>query len=255
MICSSSKEPRFSSSIGGAGSGGGITEIRSTMKTKSLLATMISLRACSPYALALGICNTRRPPAFMPAIPSSQPTMTRPAPSGNENGASSGSHELSNSVPSAPSTPTYSISTVAPATASRPLPSIMSVTINSSIGPRNSSLTSGFTSGGNTTSSRSSSSDPSSSASEWAQSRTCTGTAAPGAGSAASSSPTASVPSAPSSASSVSEPSAVSAGSASTASLDGASAVSVLAVSSLPPHEAASKANRTTMVSFFTPRG
>src|SRR4029078_3232037 len=52
----------------------------------------------SPYAICGGITSVRCPPTFMPATPSSQPLITRPAPSVNPNGVLR-SRELSNFAP------------------------------------------------------------------------------------------------------------------------------------------------------------
>src|SRR5690348_15585223 len=65
--------------------------------------------------------STRRPPTFIPASPLSQPGMTWPAPSGNENGWP-WFHEASNSVPFSYRTPSYCTVTVSPGFAALPCP-------------------------------------------------------------------------------------------------------------------------------------
>src|SRR5689334_15847455 len=70
--------------------------------------------------------STRRPPFFMPTTPLSQPGMTWPAPSGNENGWLRLQDE-SNSEPFWKSAPSYCTVTVSPALAALPCPLAMSL--------------------------------------------------------------------------------------------------------------------------------
>ena len=71
--------------------------------------------------------SRRRPPFCMPTMPWSQPGMTMPAPSENENGSPPRSQEASNFVPSLNRTPEYCMSTVCPAAAFGPLPTLRSL--------------------------------------------------------------------------------------------------------------------------------
>ena len=67
---------------------GELTSSRSTTKTSASSGPISRRRAVGAVARGrTGSTSTRRPPTFMPSKPWSQPGMTCPAPSGNENGS------------------------------------------------------------------------------------------------------------------------------------------------------------------------
>src|SRR5687768_16710436 len=72
----------------------------------------------------------RRPPTFMPGMPSSQPVMTWPWPSGNWNGWAPRDQDESNSSPVDHDIPTYCIEASWPFLTAGPLPTTRSFLIS-----------------------------------------------------------------------------------------------------------------------------